>query len=247
MQRRLLREQEVQTAVEAVRVDPRVVDAHEVIEGGRAVPARLDRQLAPGSAEAVDREDRGDPRPRHLRRDRIQSALAERVQPQPLPQVPPQPPIAELPGSRPAHPIQTDLDDPFILGALGAVRREEGQLDVLSLRINDLDGLPPPRGRRGVELPQVAHRPLPRAIGGADGLHQRPVGVVLAVLRAPVRSQEHRVRPLCATLPRGRTRLQGGRSTLHRDFMTARLPSSTLTERVWSKIVERWVFVRNLG
>ena len=45
---------------------------------------------------------------------------------------------------------------------------------------------------RIVQFTQIAKRALSRSVRSADRLHQRPVGVILAVLVPKIRSQKHR-------------------------------------------------------
>ncbi len=71
------------------------------------------------------------------------------------------------------------------------MRREQFQLLRLALFIEDLDRLQPARLRRTVQLAQIAQRSLTRTIRRAHRFHQRPIGVVLAVLAALVRPQKH--------------------------------------------------------
>jgi hypothetical protein len=71
------------------------------------------------------------------------------------------------------------------------MRGEEFQLLRFALFIEDLDGGQPARLRGTVPLAQVAERLLPRAIRGAHGFDQRPIGVIFAVLVATVRPQKH--------------------------------------------------------
>jgi hypothetical protein len=71
------------------------------------------------------------------------------------------------------------------------MRGKELELLSFTLFIEDLDGGQPARLHRTVQLTQVAERLLPRAIRGAHGFDQRPIGVILAVLVATVRPQKH--------------------------------------------------------
>ena len=71
------------------------------------------------------------------------------------------------------------------------MRWEQFQLLCLALLIKHLNGSQPAYLIRTIQLAEMAQRPLPRTIGCADRLHQRPVGMLLAVLAAVVRPQKH--------------------------------------------------------
>ena len=71
------------------------------------------------------------------------------------------------------------------------MRGEELQLLGFALFIEDLNGCQPARLRGAVQLAQVAQNLLARTIRRAHGFHQRPIGVVLAVLATMVRPQKH--------------------------------------------------------
>lgn len=107
----------------------------------------------------VDRENRGDARPRHLCRSRIESVLTKGLQPQALLQLPPQPSIPEPPRAGSPHPVQVGPHHVRLFRERCAARGEEGQLDNLSLRFEDLDRLLSQRGHRGVELPPSTLEP----------------------------------------------------------------------------------------
>lgn len=192
-QRGLVREEPVEAAVEPVGVHLGGVHPEEIVQGRAPVPAGLDGEFAPGGAEPVDGEEGRDPGPGDIGRLAIQRRRPEGVEAQPLPEGPAEPDVAEGPGAGPADPVQADGDDLSVIGQRSA-RGEEGELLRLPLRVEDLDRLPPAGGGRTVELAEVADRPLAGPIGGADGLHERPVGVGLPVLRPVIRAQEHRAR-----------------------------------------------------
>ena len=71
------------------------------------------------------------------------------------------------------------------------MRGEQFQLLRFALFIEDLNGCQPARLRGTVQLAQVAESFLTRAIRRAHRFHQRPIGVILAVLVATVRPQKH--------------------------------------------------------
>ena len=106
----------------------------------------------------------------------------ELLQAQLLDQFQSQPRAAEIAAVLDAHSLDIDLhplrphlvEESLLMGALLAFGR---LLDALA------PGL--------VELPQISDDPLARAALGAIRLHQRPVGVPLAVLRAITRANEH--------------------------------------------------------
>ena len=68
---------------------------------------------------------------------------------------------------------------------------EQLQLPALAVLVEYGGGLQPTSPRRVIELAQVTQPPLPRSVGGAHGLDQGPVGVILAVLVSAVRPQKH--------------------------------------------------------
>ena len=68
--------------------------------------------------------------------------------------------------------------------------RKQFQLLGFALLVKDLDAFQPPRLRRSVQLPQVAERSLARSVNGSHCLDQGPVGVILTVLAALMRTQK---------------------------------------------------------
>ena len=68
---------------------------------------------------------------------------------------------------------------------------EKLQLMGFALLVENLHGGQPARLRGTVQLAQVAERSLTRAIWRAHRFNQGPIGVILAVLVATVRSQKH--------------------------------------------------------
>jgi len=221
LQRGLVGQQPIETPVEPVGVDLRRVDAEEVIQRGAAEPAGLDAQLAARRTESIDRQDRRGAGPGDVGWRRVQNRRAERVQPQALPQVPPEPDIPEVSRPRLSDPIQTDLDDRRVGGDRGGARGEERQLLFFPLRVEDPDGLAPPGLDCAVQLAKIADRLLAWSLGRTDGLDERPVDVVFPVLVPMIRSNKHRARPLTATVAHARGRRQERRSTLHRVFRDA--------------------------
>jgi hypothetical protein len=71
------------------------------------------------------------------------------------------------------------------------VRWEKLQLLCFAVVVEYLDGLQPASLCRRIQFPQITECLLARTVRSTYGLHQRPVGVVLAVLNAPVRPQKH--------------------------------------------------------
>ena len=62
---------------------------------------------------------------------------------------------------------------------------------MLSLFVEDLDGLLPASLSRTVQLIQIANGPLSWTIGCAHGLNQRPIPVLLTVFAPLVLAQKH--------------------------------------------------------
>ena len=130
-------------------------------------------------------------RPGHIGRIIVHRLLEELIQLQPSPQFQPQIAGAEL--SRPfqAHPVDQDACHLRIVGWRFHMRREQLQLLRFTLFIKDLNRSQPARMVRTVQFAQMTQRSLTWPIGCADRFHQRPVGVLLAVLAAMVRPQKH--------------------------------------------------------
>src|ERR1035438_7095812 len=78
-QLRLVRQNTVETAVQAAVVDLAFFDLQQIIQCRRWIPALLDRQLAAGCAEPVDGQHRGHARPWHLRRIVVHRLLEEAI------------------------------------------------------------------------------------------------------------------------------------------------------------------------
>jgi hypothetical protein len=192
LQFRLVRQRTVQAAVQACIVDGPHRKAQQVIQRRRRIPALLNSQFARGRAQAVDRQKCGHPRPGHIGGFLIQQAFKEPIQPQPLPQFQPQPASPKLADSLEANPIHPHASNFGIVLRRLHVGRKQLQLPALALLVEDFDRLQPARLRRVVQLAQIAQGPLTRTIGGADGLDQRPVSVILSVLASRVWSKKHR-------------------------------------------------------
>src|SRR5262249_9838953 len=71
------------------------------------------------------------------------------------------------------------------------VRREQFQLLRFPLLVKNLNRSQPPPMVRTVQLAQMTQCSLTRPIGCAHRFHQRPVGVLLAILAAVIRPQKH--------------------------------------------------------
>jgi hypothetical protein len=69
--------------------------------------------------------------------------------------------------------------------------RKQFQLLGFALLIEHLHAFQPPGLRRTVQLTQVAQRPLARTADRSHRLYQRPVGVILTILAALMRTQKH--------------------------------------------------------
>src|SRR3989304_3142350 len=101
---------------------------------------------------------------------------------------------------QPPHQFQTQPRPAEVAAVLhadaGGVHLDPLRLDVVEEPL--LPRSPPTFGGRLdaqpatlIELPQISHHPLPRPAFGPIRLHQRPVGVPLAVLPAITRTKEH--------------------------------------------------------
>jgi hypothetical protein len=60
LERRLVRQEQIQAAVETIGVDALPLDAQDVIQRGAAVPPRFDGQLTARRAQPIDGQDRRD-------------------------------------------------------------------------------------------------------------------------------------------------------------------------------------------
>jgi hypothetical protein len=190
-QLRLVRQNAVQTAVQARVVDLAVFDFQQIIQRGGRIPALLDSQFAARRAQTIDRQQRRHARPWHVGGFAIDGLLEEAIQFETLPHFQSEEAGAELP-----RPLQTYFvqQHPRYLRLVRRrlhMRGQELQLLAFTLFIEDLNGCQPARLRGAVQLAQVAQSLLTWTIRRAYGFHQRPIGVVLAVLLATVRPQKH--------------------------------------------------------
>src|SRR5260370_36594659 len=69
--------------------------------------------------------------------------------------------------------------------------RNQFQLLRVALLVESIHAFQPPCLCGSVQLPQVAQRPLARTARRSHRLYQRPVGVILTVLAALMRTQKH--------------------------------------------------------
>ncbi len=121
----------------------------------------------------------------------VDELIEETVQFQSPPQLQSQVTGAEL--SRPfqPHPMDQDACHLRIVRWHLRMRREQFQLTRFAVLIEDLHCLQPARMIRTVQLTQMADRSLSWTIRCAYRFHQRPIGVLLAVFAAMVRTQKH--------------------------------------------------------
>src|ERR1700675_4585292 len=121
------------------------------------------------------------------------------------------------------------------------MRGKQFQLLGFALLVEHLHAFQPPRLRGTVQLTQAAERSLARTVDRSHRLHQRPVGVLLTVFRAVVRSQEHLARSWHPIPPFSRwlvytTRRFPMPPLQTQPFLRSRtqnLPDSTLPRRTW--------------
>jgi hypothetical protein len=241
----LVWQQQIQAAIQAIGVHPGGGDAEDIVQRRRGVPAGLDRQLAPGRTQSVDRQHRRDPRPGHLRRHAVQRGLTEAIQPQALPDVPAEPHVAEVSGSGPADPIEPDLHHRRVHQVRCGAGWEQRELLLLAVGLEDANRLAPAGLGRAVQFPEIADRALAWSVRGANCLNERPVEVVLSVLAAPIRSHKH-----VGSTPRSHTRARTAkREGLH--YIVPRAPVLN-TDRYFHVEAARLLssglgLVRNLG
>jgi hypothetical protein len=191
LQLRLVRQNPIQTAVQARVVDLAVCDPQEVVQRRRWIPALFNRQFAAWRTQPVDCQKRRHTRPRHIGSTVIHRVLEEAIQFQAPPQFQPQ-----IAGTELARPLQTNLvhqhaSDLRIVCRRFDVGREQFQLLRFTLFIKDLNRSQPARLVGAVQFPQMTQCSLTRSIGCAHRFHQRPVGVLLAVLAPMIRPQKH--------------------------------------------------------
>jgi hypothetical protein len=194
LKRRLVWQDLIECPIESAVIDLALGNVQQVVEGGGRIPAFFDRQLAAGRAEPIDREHRGDPRPRHVRGLVIAVRLEEVIQLQLAPARQAQQARAQLPRPFQPHALDQYLRHLRIVRGRRDVRGKPFQLVALTGLVEDLDRLQPPRLRRAIQLAEMTHRPLTRTIRRADRFHQRPVRVALAILVAMMGAQEHGAR-----------------------------------------------------
>lgn len=201
----LVLDEGVEAAVEAVVVDLLPTDSEKILQSALAIPPLGDFQLAAVAAEAGDGEDAGDHRPRHDLAASGEKLRKQGVQAEAPPQGEREVDLAEV-----AHPPDAQAAHVH-LHPLRRVRRRSGghgfgglaslaekiQLDLTlgpGLSVEEGGEVLPPVELSAVEtwqLAEVGHQAMARAALGANRLHQAPVFVGLAVLRAAVALQEH--------------------------------------------------------
>ena len=104
LQRRLVRQEVIEGAIQPAVVDRPVWNVQQIVERRRRIPPLFNRQLAPGRAEPVDREDRDDARPRDVSGRIVQAGGEERVQSQLVPERPARAVRAPIAASAPTAP-----------------------------------------------------------------------------------------------------------------------------------------------
>jgi len=95
---------------------------------GEERAALFNRQLAPRCTEPIDREDRGDARPRHVGGNRIHPRLEELVQPQLVPERQTKQRRPQLPRPLQPDPLEQDLCDLRVIRGRRDVRGKQLQL-----------------------------------------------------------------------------------------------------------------------
>jgi hypothetical protein len=122
------------------------------------------------------------------------------------------------------------------------VRGKQFQLLGFALLVEHLHAFQPPCLRGSIQLPQVAQRPLARAVHRSHRLHQRPVGVILTVLVALMRPQRHLAPSLSSDI------VSFKRVGLHYiAFSEPAIAKTRLVSLVSSKIAESSSAVTNFG
>ncbi len=147
-------------------------------------------QLAAWIAQPVDPQHCGDARPGHIGAIHVQMPSQELREPQLLPQL--QTKITVAKSARALHPNLFHRH-PGYIGIIGhfCFRGEQLQLRALPVLVENLDRLLPTRLSRTVQLPEITECALSRTIRRSNGLHQRPVSVLLAIFMDAKLSQEH--------------------------------------------------------
>jgi hypothetical protein len=198
LQFRLVRQQAVQTAIEAGVVDLVRIDPQQIVQRRRGKPALLDGQFAARSAQPVDGQHSRHLRPGHigLVSGPVQQRREQAVQLQLPPQLQTQKTLAEAPRTFQPHAIDEHLRHLLVVPGRSHVGGKQLQLPALALRVEDFDGLQPARLCRAVQLAQITQRTLPRTRGRPRRFHQRPIRMRLAVFPSPVRAQKHAARIL---------------------------------------------------
>ena len=150
-------------------------------------------QFAGRLAEAGDGEDRRHRAPGHVFASPLDSCSKKLVQSQHPPQSPGQPDLAEV-----AWPLQADaaeLDQKRLVllrhVAPGGSKSERCRQSRRCFPVQVRTELGPAVLFVRGQFAQVGDNPLPRSFGRAIGLHQRPVGMRLAVLSPLVASEKH--------------------------------------------------------
>ena len=174
-------------------IKPRVVDlakghAQQILQRALPIPALRHFQFALLAAEPRQRQNAGRQFPRHLLPPTFHQFTQQRVQAQPPPQRKRQIHLAEV--SHPFHPHTAQID----LRPLGWRRRRQrlAQLTLLGhgrAALQQITDCLPPVARAAFQarfLAQGGHDLLPRPLGCADGLDQRPILVTLARDKAAV-------------------------------------------------------------
>ena len=190
-QLRLVRQNPVQTAVQARVVDLALFDLQQIVQRGGRIPALLDSQFAARRAQTIDRQQRRHARPWHVDGFVIDGWLEEAIQFETLPHFQSKEAGTELPRSLQTYFVQQHPRYLRVVRRRLHMRGEQFQLLGFALFIEDLNGCQPACLRGAVQLAQVAQSFLTRTDRRAHGFHQRPIGVVLAVLLATVRPQKH--------------------------------------------------------
>lgn len=193
LQLRLVRQYPIQATVQTRVVDLALLDPQQIIPRGGRVPALFDSQLTARRTPTVDGQHGGDAGPWQIGVVRIDRSLEEAVQLQALPKFQPQVADAELPCALQPHSVHQHARHLRIIGGRFDMRREQFQLLCFAVLVEHLHGLQPAGLRGTVQSPQITERLLTRTVGRAHRLHQRPVGMVFAVLGALVRPQKHSV------------------------------------------------------
>ena len=191
LERGLLRQQVIERAIEATVIDRALGHMQQVVQRGRRIPALFNRQLAPGRTQPIDREDRGDARPRHVGRGRIHPRLEEGVEAQLAPERQSKQRRPQLPCPLQPDPLDQDLGDLRVIRGRRDVRGKQFQLVPFAGVVEDVDRLQPPRLCRIIQLAEMTERPLAGAIRRAHRFDERPVGVPFAIFLPMIGAEKH--------------------------------------------------------